>query len=141
MAKNNKNQNTPKVTIAQEKSYNRVCVKSKLPFGLKFNTPDGKVWEIKGMNQSELVTTQGRLGVFATSFLPEEAWAYFAKINQDKPYLRNKHIFAEVSAKKATAMALEMGTENKTKLEQINPKEVPNIKTAEEKPNGAGVSA
>ena len=127
------------IVSAQPKN-NMVTVKSKLPFGLSFNTPDGKVWVIKGMNQAVLVKQEGMLGYYATSHLPEDVWAYFAKINSDKPYFKNKHIFAEVSAKRADAIAKELGNENKTKLEQIDPDEVPNIQTVKDAPKGNGVT-
>lgn len=135
-----KNQNPVNNVAALKKGGNFVTVMSKIPFGVKFNTPDGKVYEIQGMNQSKIVKSEGISGYYAVTRLPEDVWAYFAKTYNDKPFMKQKHIFANVSAKRAEAEAKELGDNNKTKLEQINPKEVPNIKTAEEKPQGVGVT-
>lgn len=128
---------------APQKSGNFVTVKSKLPYGLSFVTPDGKVHKINGMNQGIVVKTEGMLGLYATTQLEADAWAYFTRAYAKQPYLLKKHIFADVSAPKAEAMAkeIEKDASTKTGMEQIDPNTVPNIKKSEDGGAGAGVVA
>lgn len=118
-----------------------VTVKSKLPFGRSFATPDGKVHVIKGMNQGILVKTEGLLGQYATTRLNKDAWDYFTKVYAEDDCLKNKVIFADVKAKNAAAQAKEIEKDVKTGMEQINPDNVPNIKTSDNEQDGTGVVA
>lgn len=126
-----------------EKSGDFVIVKSKLPYPLSFATPDGKVHKINGMNQGLVVKTEGLMGLYATTNLPKEAWAYFSKVYAEQPYLAKQHIFAEVTAERATAKAkeIEKDASTKTGLEQIDPSTVPNIQKSDDTPTGGGVVA
>ena len=118
-----------------------VTVKSKLPFGRSFATPDGKVHVINGMNQGLLVKTEGLLGMYATTQLPKDVWDYFAKVYANGACLKNKIIFADVKAENAAAQAKEIEKDVKTGMEQINPNDIPNIKTSENEKDGTGVVA
>lgn len=128
---------------APEKSGNFVTVKSKLPYGLSFATPDGKIHKINGMNQGLVVKTEGLMGLYATTQLDADVWAYFTRAYAEQPYLKNKVIFAEVTTDRADAKAkeLEKDASTKTGMEQLNPNEVPNIKKSGDTPTGAGVVA
>lgn len=128
---------------APDKSGNFVIVKSKLPYGLSFVTPDDKVHKINGMNQGLVVKSEGLSGLYATTRLDADAWDYFTRAYAKQPYLQKQHIFAEVKEKYADAKAreIEKDASTKTGLEQLNPNNIPNIKKAENTPNGAGVVA
>lgn len=128
---------------APEKSGNFVTVKSKLPYGLSFATPDGKVHKINGMNQGLVVKTEGLMGLYATTQLDADVWAYFTRAYAEQPYLKNKIIFADVKAENAEAKAKEIEKDESTKtgMEQIDPTTVPNIQKSEDGGTGAGVVA
>lgn len=128
---------------APEKSGNFVTVKSKLPYGLSFATPDGKVHKINGMNQGLVVKTEGLMGLYATTQLDADVWAYFTRAYAEQPYLKNQIIFADVKAENAEAKAkeIEKDASTKTRMEQIDPNTVPNIKKSEDGGAGAGVVA
>lgn len=128
---------------APQKSGNFVTVKSKLPYGLSFAGPDGKVHRINGMNQAVVVKTEGLMGLYATTQLEADVWAYFATAYAQQPYLKNKIIFAEVTADRAAAKAkeIEKDASTQTGMEQINPDTVPNIQKSEDGGTGAGVVA
>lgn len=131
------------IVPALEKSGNFVTVKSKLPYGLSFSAPDGKIHTINGMNQGLVVKTEGLMGLYATTRLDSEAWTYFTRAYAEQPYLKNKIIFAEVTTDRAAAKAkeIEKDLSTATGMEQIDPDEVPNIKKSEDVPTGAGVVA
>lgn len=149
MSKKNKGAPTANQSVnvnnapAPQKSGNFVTVKSKLPYALSFATPDGKVHKINGMNQGIVVKTEGMLGLYATTQLDADVWAYFTRAYAKQPYLLKKHIFADVSAQKAADMAkeIEKDASTKTGLEQIDPNTVPNIQKSEDGGQGAGVTA
>lgn len=128
---------------APQKSGNFVTIKSKLPYGLSFATPDGKTHKINGMNQGLVVKTEGLMGLYATTQLDADVWAYFTRAYAEQPYLKNKVIFAEVTAERADAKAkeIEKDASTKTGMEQLDPNEVPNIKKSEDTPTGSGVVA
>ncbi len=149
MSKNNRGAQAASQSVninnvpAPEKSGNFVTVKSKLPYGLSFATPDGKTHKINGMNQGLVVKTEGLMGLYATTQLDADVWAYFTRAYAEQPYLKNKVIFAEVTAERADAKAkeIEKDASTKTGMEQLDPNEVPNIKKSEDTPTGAGVVA
>lgn len=149
MSKKNKSAQAAKQPVnvntvpAPQKSGNFVTVKSKLPYGLSFKTPDDKTHKINGMNQGLVVKTEGLMGLYATTQLDAGAWAYFTRAYAEQPYLKNRVIFAEVSAERAAAKAkeIEKDASTKTGMEQIDPNTVPNIKKSEDTPTGAGVVA
>ena len=128
---------------APQKSGNFVTVKSKLPYGLSFAAPDGKVYKINGMNQGLVVKTEGLIGLYATTQLDADVWAYFTRAYAEQPYLKNKIIFADVSAQRAEAIAKEIEKDDSTNtgMEQIDPNTVPNIQKSEDGGSGAGVVA
>lgn len=123
-----------KQTVSQQvTSSNTISVLSKLPFDLSFINAKGEKKIIKGMKASSLVITKGAMGLYATTNLDRDDWEYFAKINKNAKILVNKIILANEDIKEARAEAKEHQKE-KTGLEQIDPKEVPNIQksTSEE---------
>lgn len=149
MSKKNKSAQTAKQSVsvqnvpAPQKSGNFVTVKSKLPYGLSFATPDGKVHKINGMNQGLVVKTEGMTGLYATTQLDADVWAYFTRAYANQPYLKNQIIFADVKAENAAAKAkeIEKDASTKTGMEQIDPDTVPNIQKAEDGGTGMGVVA
>ena len=117
-----------------------ITVKSKLPFGLSFKTPDGKTHIIKGMNQGVLVKGQGLLGKYETTRMEESVWNFFAKTYSNSKYLKNKIIFAETKSSVANQKAKELQDDmtTKTGLEQADPNKVPKIKKSEKQQEGKG---
>jgi hypothetical protein len=126
---------------ARPQGGNFVTVMSKLPWGLTFATPDGKKHVINGMNQGLLVKTEGMLGRYAATRLDAEVWEYFAKAHAEQDYLKKKAIFAEVRESDAKAKAKELEKDVKTGMEQIDPKDVPGIQTADNMKSSQGVTA
>lgn len=150
MSKKNKSvqgaQNPAKKTVqisavAAKPGGNFVTVMSKLPTGLVFTTPDGKKHVINGMNQGLLVKTEGMLGSYAATRLDAEVWEYFAKDHAEQDYLKKKAIFAEAKESNAKAKAKELEKDVKTGMEQIDPKDVPGIETADNTKSSQGVTA
>lgn len=118
-----------------ESGDNFISVMSKFPHDLSFILPNGKIKIIKGMPQNKLVVANSQgmtmpFGSYAKTELTAEEWSFFANLHRDQPFIKNKIIFAETNEKRAASAVKELDEEVKSGMEQIDPTEVPGIKTS-----------